>query len=72
VRLCLRPARRYFICDKKLAALGWVEKVGWEDGLRKTVDWYLENGFNTYWENGDVEQALKPHPGAAYVVADAS
>jgi len=42
-------------------------QVSWEDGLKKTVDWYLANGFNTYWEHGDVEQALKPHPGAAYV-----
>lgn len=59
--------QRYFICDKKLAELGWVEKVTWEDGLKMTVDWYLANGFNSYWEHGDVDVALQPHPGAAYI-----
>ena len=57
---------RYFICDKKLAALGWKEATSWEDGLRKTIDWYLANGFGDYWENGDIENALRPHPGAAH------
>ena len=46
---------RYFICDKKLAALGWTEKTAWKDGLRRTVDWYLAHGFASYWESGDVE-----------------
>lgn len=50
--------RRYFICDKKLAALGWREKIDWEEGLQSTVNWYLENGFNDYWDNGDVEQVI--------------
>jgi len=59
-------ARRYFICDKKLAALGWKEQTSWQDGLRKTIDWYLANGFGDYWENGDIENALRPHPGAAH------
>ena len=52
----------YYICDKKLAKLGWTEKTSWEEGLRKTIDWYLANGFASYWENGDVENALRPHP----------
>lgn len=34
----------------------------WEKGLKKTVDWYLQNGFKDYWDNGDVEAALQPHP----------
>lgn len=54
--------RRYFICDKKLHSLGWTEKTSWEDGLRKTVDWYLKNGSGRYWDNGDVERALDAHP----------
>ncbi|KAK9821597.1 hypothetical protein WJX81_003774 [Elliptochloris bilobata] len=58
--------QRYFICDKKLAALGWKEQTSWEEGLRKTIDWYLANGFGDYWENGDIENALRPHPGAAH------
>ena len=55
--------RRYYICDKKLAALGWVEKTSWEDGLKKTIDWYLEHGFESRWV-GDVERALAAHPKA--------
>lgn len=31
--------RRYFICDAKLAALGWRERTPWEAGLQSTVDW---------------------------------
>ena len=55
--------QRDFICDKKLAGLGWTERTRWEDGLRKTVDWYLKHGFGAYWEHGDVENALRAHPG---------
>ncbi len=55
--------QRYFICDKKLAGLGWKETTPWEEGLRATVDWYLKNGFGAYWEHGDVENALRAHPG---------
>ena len=52
---------RYYNCDKKLTALGWVEKTSWEEGLNKTIDWYLEHGFNPRWV-GDVERALAAHP----------
>ena len=38
-----RPPADY-ICDSKLNQLGWRERTSWEDGLRKTVDWYLQNG----------------------------
>ena len=59
--LCLPNARqtvppcppRYFICDAKLAALGWQETTDWADGLRSTVDWYLSNGFSDYWDSGE-------------------
>lgn len=54
--------RRYYICDNKLGSLGWKEEMSWEKGLKKTVDWYLQNGFKDYWDNGDVEAALQPHP----------
>ena len=67
--------RRYFIDDKKLAALGWKETTSWEDGLRRTVEWYLREGGSGYWDAADVEAALAPHPvlrshgfGAAAVV----
>ena len=36
-------------CDKKLLKLGWQEKTSWEEGLRKTVDWYLQNANREYW-----------------------
>ncbi len=54
--------RRYYICDNKLNTLGWREKTSWEDGLKKTIDWYLQHGFKEFWDNGDVEAALQPHP----------
>jgi dTDP-D-glucose 4,6-dehydratase len=52
----------YYICDKKLLALGWKEEETWEQGLSETIDWYIKNGMSTYWENGNVEAALVPHP----------
>lgn len=54
--------RRYYICDKKLAELGWKEKVSWEEGLRRTVDWYVTYGVPSYWDNGTIETALQAHP----------
>jgi UDP-glucose 4,6-dehydratase len=56
--------QRYFICDQKLASLGWVERTSWEEGLKRTIDWYLKHGFSSYWEHGDVEAALAAHPKA--------
>jgi dTDP-D-glucose 4,6-dehydratase len=55
-------AYRYYICDKKLLSLGWKEEETWEKGLKETIEWYLDNGFATYWENGNVEAALTAHP----------
>lgn len=55
--------RRYYICDSKLNQLGWRERTSWEDGLRKTVDWYLTHGFTDWWDQcSNVEAALAPHP----------
>ncbi len=59
--------RRYYIGCDKLAALGWTERTQWEDGLRKTISWYLDTQCSGYWE-GDLELALRPHP----VVANGS
>ncbi|KAL3631492.1 Rhm1p [Castilleja foliolosa] len=50
--------QRYFLDDQKLKNLGWSEKTTWEDGLRKTIDWYKSNP--EWW--GDVSGALLPHP----------
>ncbi len=35
--------RRYALDTRKLKALGWKERFGFEDGLRRTANWYLHN-----------------------------
>lgn len=50
--------QRYFLDDKKLTDLGWCERTTWEEGLRKTMEWYISNP--DWW--GDVSGALVPHP----------
>jgi UDP-glucose 4,6-dehydratase len=50
--------QRYFLDDEKLKKLGWFERTSWEEGLRKTMDWYVKN--SNWW--GDVSGALLPHP----------
>jgi dTDP-glucose 4,6-dehydratase len=39
--------RRYSIETKKIEALGWKPQVDLAEGLKKTVDWYLEN--ESWW-----------------------
>ncbi|XP_043694803.1 trifunctional UDP-glucose 4,6-dehydratase/UDP-4-keto-6-deoxy-D-glucose 3,5-epimerase/UDP-4-keto-L-rhamnose-reductase RHM1-like [Telopea speciosissima] len=50
--------QRYFLDTKKLSVLGWSEKTSWEEGLRKTKEWYI--AYSDWW--GDVSGALVPHP----------
>lgn len=50
--------QRYYLDDTKLLNLGWSERTKWEDGLKKTLDWYKKN--TDYW--GDISGALLPHP----------
>ena len=61
--------RRYFIGGGKLAALGWSERTSWEEGLRRTIDWYLDlaatslpdadaSRLDRYWM-GNLEAALE-------------
>ena len=62
---------RYYIGYEKLAALGWSERTTWEEGLRRTIEWYVgvtharaaavSADLRPYWV-GDVEPALRPHP----------
>ena len=41
--------RRYLLDSSKLRReLGWAPEVGWEDGLRETVEWYAAN--REWWE----------------------
>ncbi|KAE8718699.1 Trifunctional UDP-glucose 4,6-dehydratase/UDP-4-keto-6-deoxy-D-glucose 3,5-epimerase/UDP-4-keto-L-rhamnose-reductase RHM1 [Hibiscus syriacus] len=50
--------QRYFLDDQRLTKLGWCERTVWEDGLKKTIEWYTQNP--DWW--GDVSGALLPHP----------
>uniref|UniRef100_A0A1D1YES9 UDP-glucose 4,6-dehydratase n=1 Tax=Anthurium amnicola TaxID=1678845 RepID=A0A1D1YES9_9ARAE len=50
--------QRYFLDDQKLKNLGWAERTTWEEGLKKTMEWYTHNP--DWW--GDVSGALVPHP----------
>ncbi|KAJ7958639.1 trifunctional UDP-glucose 4,6-dehydratase/UDP-4-keto-6-deoxy-D-glucose 3,5-epimerase/UDP-4-keto-L-rhamnose-reductase RHM1-like [Quillaja saponaria] len=50
--------QRYFLDDQKLKKLGWEERTPWEEGLKKTIDWYTKKP--DWW--GDVSAALHPHP----------
>lgn len=53
--------RRYFIDCSKLLALGWTEKVSWEEGLKETIEWYSKNDDKSgYW--GNLSGALVAHP----------
>ena len=53
--------RRYFIDESKLQALGWVPRVSWEEGLKVSIDWYLEHVISGgYWPG--FEQSLTAHP----------
>lgn len=50
--------QRYFLDDQRLKNLGWEERTTWEEGLKKTMEWYISNP--DWW--GDVSGALLPHP----------
>ncbi|KAG8386487.1 hypothetical protein BUALT_Bualt03G0153700 [Buddleja alternifolia] len=50
--------QRYFLDDEKLKNIGWSERTTWEEGLKKTMEWYTSNP--DWW--GDVSGALLPHP----------
>ena len=62
VRVPDRPFNdlRYPLDCAKLHDLGWREEVTWEDGLRRTVEWYAKYSGN--WRMEDVEAALVAHP----------
>ncbi|XP_019197573.1 PREDICTED: trifunctional UDP-glucose 4,6-dehydratase/UDP-4-keto-6-deoxy-D-glucose 3,5-epimerase/UDP-4-keto-L-rhamnose-reductase RHM1-like [Ipomoea nil] len=50
--------KRYFLDDQKLKQLGWEETTPWEEGLKKTLEWYTNH--SDWW--GGVTPALHPHP----------
>jgi len=49
---------RYTINSSKLHELGWTEQMGWEEGLKKTVEWYKK--YTSRY--GDIDHALVAHP----------
>jgi dTDP-D-glucose 4,6-dehydratase len=51
--------QRYATDGSKLAALGWQPKTAFNEGLRKTVDWYRRFG-EVWW--GDISRVLTPFP----------
>jgi UDP-glucose 4,6-dehydratase len=49
---------RYTINSGRLHQLGWKEEMPWEEGLKRTVEWY-KNYTSRY---GNIDQALVAHP----------
>jgi len=56
---------RYTIDSSKLHELGWKEEMDWEEGLKKTVDWYVKYTHRY----GNIENALVAHPRMVGTVA---
>lgn len=52
--------RHYRIDSTKLSQLGWEIKTSWEDGIRKTTQWYSREENLVRWS--DFQRGLVPHP----------
>jgi dTDP-glucose 4,6-dehydratase len=50
---------RYALDWEKIRALGWRPQVAFEEGLRKTVEWYL--GHDSWWRKLVEKQAFQSH-----------
>jgi len=53
--------RRYHVNGSKLFGLGWQESVSFEDGLRRTVEWYRTHNIEDIWGDLTAQTALKAH-----------
>ncbi|MEM4291510.1 MAG: dTDP-glucose 4,6-dehydratase [Archaeoglobaceae archaeon] len=51
---------RYSLDSSKIRELGWRPKVSFEEGIRRTVEWYLQNKL--WWEKLIDEKILHPTP----------
>jgi len=41
--------QRYFISNDKIKALGWCKEVSFQEGLEKTIQWYLQTDLKLHW-----------------------
>ena len=51
---------RYYINSNKLMSMGWKPEVRFEEGLKKTVEWYKK--VTTDWWPAGTDSALAAHP----------
>lgn len=51
---------RYHINSSRLHELGWTEQVSWEEGLKRTFNWYKSHSDRF----GNIDNALIAHPRA--------
>jgi len=49
----------YDVKSDRIEALGWAPRTLFDDGLKRTIQWYLNHG--NHWPN--IDQALQPHNG---------
>jgi len=59
---------RYHVDGSKLFDLGWKEKISFEEGLKRTVEWYTTNDITKIWSDQTAVTALEAHPQFNHVV----
>lgn len=64
--------RRYAVDATRLRALGWRQKVSFEDGLKQTVEWYRRFGERWWGDVAEVVESAFPvvSGGVVVVVSD--
>jgi len=58
--------RRYSLASDKVRSLGWEPRVGFDDGIERTVTWYRDNAW--WWEpirSGEYRDYYERHYGRA-------